>query len=266
VPRSSRRRARHRHDGPHDADRPGYPEPGWNPAEQWYDPADEHAGWAAPRHHEPAPWRSEPLPEWDRFGDPEPGWPPEDGPASGRHRIRNEPYPEPVGHYRAEPYELDDGYEQHGPDETPALLGRMVRLPRRRADLPEAVRDCLRWGIFAIVLVPIFLIATGGSVLNAILVVLSILGLGIVVVGVVRLGHIALPNLEPAHQLQPIEPEVADPIETEWQDPPLTQPGDPRHPTGAAPYGQPDHPRPDEAGWPEPERPDTDGWPEHDWA
>lgn len=121
--------------------------------------------------------------------------------------------------------DYDEGYEQHGPDETPALRGRLVRLPRRRAELPEAVRDCLHWGIFALVLVPIFLIATGGSVLNAIVVMISILVLGVVVIWVVRLGKVALPNLEPAHQLEPLDPDTQDPTEAEsqgpgeWQDP-----------------------------------------------
>ena len=171
---------------------------------------------------------------------------------AGRHRLRGDgPYPDygyrpdpaygtdrdlgpgeygpdaehgPDGHYGPDgpdgpdgPY---DGYEQHGPDETPALLGRLVRLPSQRADLPEAVRDCLRWGIFALVLVPVFLVATGGSVLNAVLVVIAMIVVGVVVIGVVRFGQMALPNLEPAHQLEPLRPSAPDPVEAEWQDEP----------------------------------------------
>jgi hypothetical protein len=153
-------------------------------------------------------------------------------------------YP-PNQEYSANDY--DEGYEQHGPDETPALRGRLIRLPRRRAELPEAVRDCLHWGIFALLLVPIFLVATGGSVLNAIIVMISILVLGVVVIWVVRLGKIALPNLEPAHQLEPMEADVQDPSEPEWQEAP-------EFPASTGEW-------PDPAEWPDPPT-STGEWPE----
>ncbi|HKE52796.1 MAG TPA: hypothetical protein VKE25_14930, partial [Actinomycetes bacterium] len=141
--------------------------------------------------------------------------------------------------------------------------GRLIRLPRRHAELPEAVRDCLHWGIFALVLVPIFLVATGGSVLNAIVVMISILVLGLVVIWVVRLGKIALPNLEPAHQLEPLAPEVQDPVEDEWEEAPESDgPGDWREPPGHS--GDWREPPAHGDDWPEPPRSDGE-WREPSW-
>jgi hypothetical protein len=88
-------------------------------------------------------------------------------------------------------------------------------------------------------------------VLNAIIVMISILILGVVVIWVVRLGKIALPNLEPAHQLEPLVADAQDPIEGEWQEAPESAglDGDRREPTSA------------NGDWPEPGAADGD-WPE----
>lgn len=258
----SRRRSRHRHRAAHGTEHPVHPVPAWTDDEQWFEPDDAHTGWVGQLHHEPAPWRSEYAPP-DDYAPPQnyprlpTASPPPDYPA---------PPVDPRGTYRPQPeYAADDydGYEQQGPDETPALRGRLIRLPRRRAELPEAVRDCLHWGIFALVLVPVFLVATGGSVLNAIVVMISILVLGVVVIWVVRLGKVALPNLEPAHQLEPVEPEVQDPIEDEWDE---VQESDV---PGGDPYERPapgdwHEPPPYGADWPEPPGPNGE-WSEPSW-
>ncbi|HKE51856.1 MAG TPA: hypothetical protein VKE25_10130 [Actinomycetes bacterium] len=295
----SRRRSKHRHRAAHGTEHPVQPVPAWTDDEQWFEPDDAHPGWAGQLHHEPAPWRSE-EPEW--VGGEPPGYSEQpsatDSPA--RHRDYDYPpreyalpddypppqnypglpigslspapgYPAPAvdprGEYPPQPeYSVDDydeGYEQHGPDETPALRGRLIRLPRRHAELPEAVRDCLHWGIFALVLVPVFLVATGGSVLNAIVVMISILVLGVVVIWVVRLGKIALPNLEPSHQLEPLAPEVQDPAEDEWEEAPES---DGRSDWPEPPAHGGDWPEPPAHGgdWPGPPGPDRE-WPEPSW-
>jgi len=302
----SRRRSKHRHRAAHGTEHPVHPVPAWTDDEQWFEPDDAHPGWAEPRHHEPAPWRSE-EPGWDderlpRYPPaqdypPRPDYPPAQSYAPrpdyppAQNYAPPEEYPTgrefappddyapahsyprfppdgpPPDHLTQQEYPADDydeGYEQHGPDETPALRGRLIRLPRRRAELPEAVRDCLHWGIFALVLVPVFLVATGGSVLNAIVVMISILILGVVVIWVVRLGKIALPNLEPVHQLEPLEPEAHDPIEAEWQEAPEPAGPDDGWPELAGPGRE--WPEPPGSGreWPERTGPGRE-WPEPVW-
>ena len=290
---TSRRRSKRRHRAAHGTEHPVRPVPAWTDDEQWFEPDDAHTGWVEQLYHEPAPWRSAedydhpprhdhpPLdyPPPDSYRPPPPGYrpppdsyrPPADYPPPADLRAD---YPPPQ-EYLADEY--DEGYEQHGPDETPALRGRLVRLPRPRAEMPEAVRDCLHWGIFALILVPIFLVATGGSVLNAIIVMISILILGVVVIWVVRLGKIALPNLEPAHQLEPLVADAHDPIEDEWQEAPDSagpagrwqEPDGPagQWPEFAAPGGDWPEPAPAGGHWPEPpgrdgERRDHGGWPD----
>ena len=263
---TSRRRPKHRHRAAHGTEHPVRPVPAWTDDEHWFEPDDAHTGWVGQLYHEPAPWRSEEPPDYPAPPDnpPPPDYsaptgyprPPEDLPDPDYPALPADPrseYP-PNQEYSANDY--DEGYEQHGPDETPALRGRLIRLPRRHAELPEAVRDCLHWGIFALLLVPIFLVATGGSVLNAIIVMISILVLGVVVIWVVRLGKIALPNLEPAHQLEPMEADVQDPSEPEWQEAP-------EFPASTGEWGDPGEwpdPPASTGEWPDPPT-STDEWP-----
>ncbi|MGH8837219.1 MAG: hypothetical protein ACRDWG_19820 [Actinomycetes bacterium] len=269
---TSRRRSKHRHRAAHGKEHPVHPVPAWTDDEQWFEPDDAHTGWVGQLYHEPAPWRSaEPAHDYPppHGSPPVPDdWPEPDHPAEPVDARSDYP-----AHQMLSADDYDEGYEQHGPDETPALRGRLIRLPRRRAELPEAVRDCLHWGIFALVLVPIFLIATGGSVLNAIVVMISILVLGVVVIWVVRLGKIALPNLEPVHQLEPLEAEALDPIEAEWQEAPESAGlagAWPEPPMPAGEWQEPATPaaeRQDTGEWQEPatpaaERQDTGEWPD----
>jgi hypothetical protein len=293
---TSRRRSKHRHRAAPGTEHPVHPVPAWTD-EQWFEPDDAHTGWVEQLYHEPAPWRSK---EQSRDGGEPAGYgehplaaesraahqdydypPPRDYPPPHSYpRLPDDPpdpdYPaqpaDPRGHYSPyQDYSADDeGYEQHGPDETPALRGRLIRLPRRHAELPEAVRDCLHWGIFALVLVPIFLVATGGSVLNAIVVMISILVLGVVVIWVVRLGKIALPNLEPAHQLEPLEADAQDPIEAEWQEAPESARPAEQWPESPAPGGEWPEPAAPAVEWPDPPGPnrewqDLGEWPDPPW-
>lgn len=298
---TSRRRSKRRHRAAHGTEHPVRPVPAWTDDEQWFEPDDAHTGWVEQLYHEPAPWRSEqdndyrsphdypPLHEYPpprEYPAPREYGPPREYSTPDDYGPPDE-YP-PRQEYVADDY--DEGYEQHGPDETPALRGRLVRLPRRRAELPDAVRDCLHWGIFALILVPVFLVATGGSVLNAIIVMISILVLGVVVIWVVRLGQIALPNLEPAHQLEPLEADAQGPIEADWQEAPEAAGPAEQWAESAGPAGQwpgfaapaddwpepataDDHwqepPRPDaesrdDRAWPDPPQPGSE-WPEPAW-
>ena len=280
---TSRRRSKRRHRAAHGTEHPVRPVPAWTDDEQWFEPDDAHTGWVEQLYHEPAPWRSEenydhsphhgyrpyddypppdyPLPDEHR---PPPGYPrlPADSPDPDYLASPADPRAGYAPHQEYVADDYDEGYEQHGPDETPALRGRLVRLPRPRAEMPEAVRDCLHWGIFALILVPIFLVATGGSVLNAIIVMISILILGVVVIWVVRLGKIALPNLEPAHQLEPLVADAQDPIEGEWQEAPESAgPAGPWPESAAVGSDWPEPASPPNGDWPEPGAADGD-WPE----